>query len=70
MLERGRKVEGDGVRVRGWGWVGGGNLSLLQSESPGSTANDQSTASHWNKKSGKINKMHKKKNAIHKSITV
>lgn len=32
--------------LRGENGVGGGNLSLLQSESPGSTANDQSTASH------------------------
>lgn len=33
-------------RLREWGGGEGGNLSLLQSESPGSTANDQSTASH------------------------
>lgn len=49
MLDRGREAEGGlGVGL-GWEWDwggGGGNLSLLQSESPGSTANDQSTASH------------------------
>lgn len=37
MWDMGRKVAGIGS---------GGNLSLLQSVSPGSTANDQSTASH------------------------
>lgn len=39
-----------------WGgkvWDNEGDLGLLQSESPGSTANDQSTASHWKYKSGK-----------------
>lgn len=41
------------------GWGRRGNLILLHFEPSWSTANDQSTASHWNKKSEKINNTHK-----------
>lgn len=39
-------IQNNSLKGMCWKGGGGGNLSLLQSESPGSTANDQSTASH------------------------